>query len=220
MACHEEAHGHAAVQARALVLQGRVSLHRGDLRGAFALAAGAERAAGDDALAGAELAALMTHLTFFSGSYTASLQHAERAVELSDRSGDLSLRLFARRMGCLAFGNLGVPDLRERVEEPLRLAVEAGEPWQEALSRNDLGHNLMERDLLDDAERELERGLALARGTRFGLGVLLCTRGEVRARAGRPHEALADCSEAIEHTAVATTATRTRTCSAWRCWPR
>ncbi len=196
--CHEEAHEDPVLRARALIVEGCVSLHRGDLRGAFALAAAAEASAGDDPYAGAELAALMTHLTFFSGSYSASLQHAERGVELADRTGDLSLRLFARRMGCLAFGNLGVPDLRERLEDTLRLAVEAGEGWQEALSRNDLGHNLMEHGELEAAEAELERGIALARGTTFGMGVLLCTRGEVRARAGRSEEALADTSRAIE----------------------
>jgi diguanylate cyclase (GGDEF)-like protein len=199
--CREAADAGAPLRARALILQGCVSMHRGDLRGAFALAAEAEATTGDDLTARAELAALMTHLTFFSGSYTTSLQQAERAVELADRTGDLSLRLFARRMGCLAFGNLGVPDLGERLADTLHLAIEAGERWQEALSRNDLGHHLMEHGELDAAERELNRGLALAGGTSFGLGVLLCTRAEVRVRAGRPDEALADSSAAIAHVA-------------------
>src|SRR4051794_33070385 len=58
--CAEQGRGHLsrALQSRALSLQGAVSLHRGDLGGAFALAAEAERVAGHDLHARAELAAL------------------------------------------------------------------------------------------------------------------------------------------------------------------
>ncbi len=203
IACHAESLSlqHGPLSSRSLVLQGCVSLHRGDLRGAFSLAAEAERDAGDNAHAGAELAALMSHLTFFSGSYAASLEQAERAVALADRTGDPSLRLFARRMGCLAFGNLGVPDLTSRLHETLLLAVEAHEPWQEALSRNDLAQNLMERDDHAGSALELERAIAIAEGisgpNRFALGVLLCTRSELGARTGRPADGLADADAAI-----------------------
>ena len=79
---HEQAlmHGDAALQARALALQGMITMHRGDLRGAFGLAAEAGRAAGEDCRAGAELAALKAHLDFFSGSYASALAQAELAV--------------------------------------------------------------------------------------------------------------------------------------------
>ena len=107
---HARAHDDGPLQGRALALQAMISMHRGDLRGAFALAAEAERGVGDDARAGAELAALKAHLDFFSGSYASSLEEAERATELADRTADAGLRLFARRMGCIAFGNLGVAD--------------------------------------------------------------------------------------------------------------
>src|SRR4051794_32978215 len=66
-----------ALQSRALSLQGAICLHRGDLRGAFVLAAEAERLAGEDRHAQAELAALNTHLHFFSGSYAESMRHGE-----------------------------------------------------------------------------------------------------------------------------------------------
>jgi diguanylate cyclase (GGDEF)-like protein len=195
--------GNGSLRARALALQGMVGLHRGDLRGAFALAAEAERAAGDDPRAGAELAALKAHLDFFSGSYAASLAQAELAVVLADRTGDPSLRVFARRMGCIAFGNLGVADWPERLDATLRLAVESGERWEEALSRNDLAHLRMEQGDLDAAEREITRGIelaeALAPSNRFALGVLHCTRTEMRVRAGRPLDGLADAERAIEH---------------------
>ncbi|MET0685597.1 MAG: GGDEF domain-containing protein [Solirubrobacteraceae bacterium] len=191
------------LQARALALQGLISLHRGDLRGAFALAADAEREAGNDDRAGAELAALMTHLDFFSGSYAAALGHAERAIALADLTGDATLRVFARRMGCIAFGNLGVPDWPDRLEATLALAVESGERWEEAMSRNDLAHLRMEQGDLAAADVEIERGIALAAAlapaNRFALGVLHCTRTEMRTRAGRPEEALADADVAIGH---------------------
>ena len=195
--------GDRVLQSRALTVQGLVTLHRGDLRGAFDLAADAGRVAGEDALAGAELAALKTHLDFFSGSYAAALTQAELSVELADRTGDPSLRVFARRMGCIAFGNLGVADWPERLDATLALAIEAGEPWEEALSRNDLAHLRMEQGDLDAAEREISRGIelahALAPHNRFALGVLHCTRTEMRVRGGRPDEALADADLAIGH---------------------
>ena len=109
---HERARaaGDGPLRARALALQGACSLHRGDLHGALALAADGDLHAGDDPYPRAELAALKSHLNFFSGSYAAALAEAELAVELADRTGDLGLRVFARRMGCVVFGNLGVAD--------------------------------------------------------------------------------------------------------------
>src|SRR5918995_4379471 len=130
---HEHAHARddGPLQGRALALQGMISMHRGDLRGAFALAAEAERGVGDDARGGAELAALMAHLDFFSGSYASSLRQAELATELADRTEDAALRVFARRMGCIAFGNLGASDWSQRLDATLALAVASGERWEE-----------------------------------------------------------------------------------------
>ena len=109
------------LRARALALQGTISLHLGDLHGALALAAEGDLHAGEDAFPRAELAALKSHLNFFSGSYAAALAEAELAVELADRTGDLLLRVFARRMGCVVFGNMGVADWPERLQELLAL---------------------------------------------------------------------------------------------------
>src|SRR6476469_9784144 len=87
------ARGDHATRARALALQGIVSLHLGDLHGALALAAEGDLHAGEDAFPRAELASLKSHLNFFSGSYAAALAEAELAVELADRTGDLLLRV-------------------------------------------------------------------------------------------------------------------------------
>src|ERR1700739_4894764 len=85
--------GEDALCTRALALQSVISLHRGDLRNAMALALEAERQmqSGTDAVARAELAAVNSQLSFFTGSYTDALRHAELAIELADSTGDAPL---------------------------------------------------------------------------------------------------------------------------------
>ena len=202
--CQEQARlaGADALQSRALALQGAVSAHRGDLRGAFALAARAERLAGDDLRASAELAALNTHLHFFSGSYSESLRLAREAVELSDRTGDPALRLHARRMACLAFGNVGIDGLEERLEELLALAGEAGSPWEQAIAHNDLAHLRMTQGRLAAAQKHLATGIRLAARLTpadFVLGLLHATRSELRLAAGSGPAALAAAERSIAH---------------------
>jgi hypothetical protein len=68
----------------------------------------------------------------------------------------------SRRMGCIAFGNLGVADWPERLDATLVLAAESGERWEEALSRNDLAHLRMEQGDLAAAEDEIARAIAIA----------------------------------------------------------
>ena len=109
-------------RARALALQGCVSLHRGDLRGAFALAAEAEREAGDDPCAGAELAALRAHLNFFSGSYAASLA--------AGRAGGRARRPHRRRLAA----RVRPPDGLPRLRQPRRRRL-AGAPRRDARAR-------------------------------------------------------------------------------------
>jgi two-component system, cell cycle response regulator len=193
--------GHAALQSRALALQGAVTLHRGDLRGAFELAVEAEPHAADDA-AHVEVAGLKAHLSFFSGSYAEALREAERAIAHADRDGDRDLRIFARRAACLVFGNLGVAEWPEQLAGLLELTIAAGDRWQEAISRNDLACHLQEVGDAAAAEAEIQRGLAVARSlpsdrNRFALGVLHSTRSDIGLLAGRAEEALADAELAI-----------------------
>ncbi len=205
--CHEHARsaGDAGLRARALALQGSVTLHRGDLAGAVALAADAERQAGlgDSDVAHAEVAALKGHLSFFSGSYADAVAQAERAIELADRDGDLALRIFARRAACLVLGNVGDRGWPERLDELLALSVESGNRWEEAISHNDLGCLHQNEGEVEAAESHLEQGLAIARElggrNRFALGVLHSTRSDLRLVAGRAEEALADAETALGH---------------------
>src|SRR6202035_4082388 len=107
----------ATLCARARALQGAVSLHRGDLGGALELLVAAERYCerSNDAAAGAEVAALKAQLSFFTGSYTEALSHAELSVRLADDAKDRDLRMYARRTTCLVFGNVGIGDWGERL---------------------------------------------------------------------------------------------------------
>ncbi len=204
--CYELASsaGDEVLCARASALQGMVSLHRGDLRGALARAVDAESHAEGtrSAHAHAEVAALRAQLSFFTGSYTEALHHAELAVERADASQDLALRVYARRATCPVFGNVGVPDLRRRVEELLALAIESGDPWEESISRNDLACNLQWEGDLEGAARELELALAAARrveaANSFALGVIHSTRADLRLLRGSPEDALADAELSLE----------------------
>jgi diguanylate cyclase (GGDEF)-like protein len=190
--------------ARAFALQGMVSLHRGDLRGGFALAMEAERhlQASEDALAHAEVAALKAQISFFTGSYAEALRHAQLAVEHADAVRDLELRVYARRATCPVFGNVGVPDLRERIEELLALTIELGSPWEEAISRNDLACYRQQQGDHAAAVSELDRALAAAARVEgandFALGVIYSTRADIQLLLGRPEDALADAERSIE----------------------
>jgi diguanylate cyclase (GGDEF)-like protein len=200
--------GHPALRARALALQTLITVHGGGLRAGFALAAGAEvdAEAGGDPTATVEVAAMNAVLAFFSGSYRDALRQAERCVAIADATGDLPLRIFARRSACMVLGNLDVPEWPDRLREQLELAVAAGDRWDEAISHNDLGHLRMACGDDAGALRHVGRGLEIAAGlgprNRFALGVLTCTRADVHLAAGRTAEALADARTAKAHLCV------------------
>jgi diguanylate cyclase (GGDEF)-like protein len=202
--CHETGRSLAddGLCARA-ALQGAVSLHRGDLPGALALAVEAERYCGDslDPAVRVEVAALKAQLNFFTGSYADALREAESALQFADQGHDADLRTYARRATCLVFGNVGVPDWKERLEELLALTVDLDNGWEEAISRNDIACYLQEVGELEAAEREIERGLQVAHRlstrNRFALAVLHSTRADIRLLAGRAEEALEDAGRAI-----------------------
>jgi diguanylate cyclase (GGDEF)-like protein len=193
----------ACLCARARALQGAVGLHRGDLPGALALAVEAQHYAqrSTDAAASCEVAALKAQVSFFSGSYADALREAELSVALADRSEDRDLRIFSRRATCLVFGNVGVSDWKQRLDELLRLSIAAGNPWEEAISRNDLACYMQETGDLEGAEREIERAMAVAHAVSgpnsFALGILHSTRADIHLLGRRPEAALRDAEDAI-----------------------
>lgn len=189
---------------RAFALQGMVSLHRGDLRGGLALSMEAERhaQASLDAVVSAELAALKAQISFFTGSNAEALRHAQLAVDHADAARDLELRVYARRATCPIFGNMDVPDLRDRIEQLLELTIESEHPWEEAISRNDLACYLQQQGDLGKAASEIDRALVAAHrvdgANSFALGVIHSTRADIRLLLGRAEDALVDAERSIE----------------------
>ena len=189
--------------ARARALQGAISLHRGDLRGALELVVEAERyseGAGDPA-ARAEVAALKAQVCFFTGSYGEAVSNAELAVQTAERTQDLDLQMYARRATCMVLANVRVPDWPARLEELLALTIDSGDRWEEAISRNDLACYLQEQGELEAAELEIGRALdvahAITSGNRFALAIIHSSRADIRLLAGRAQEALEDSERSI-----------------------
>jgi diguanylate cyclase (GGDEF)-like protein len=204
--CEREARSlrRGADVARALAIQGLITLHQGDMSSAFQLAAAgeAEAEAAQDDTATVEVAALGAHLNFFAGSYPEALRHAERGIAVADWTGDLALRIYARRCGCMVLGNLEAPEWPQRLEELLSLSQEGADRWEEAVSRNDFGHYRMTLEDFPGALEQIDRGLELAAGlapnNRFVTGLLTCTRAEILLAAGRSDEALAHVRTATD----------------------
>ena len=88
-------------------------------------------------------------------------------------------------MGCVVFGNLGVADWPERLQALLAMTIEAGEPWEEAMSRNDLGHLRMEQGDAAEAEAELARAEWVAKSLAPN-NLLRARRDPLHARRGAP----------------------------------
>ena len=204
--CYEQARAlqDDALSARARALEGAVSLHRGDLRGAVELLVDAERHAerGDDLAARAEVATLKAQVGFFTGSYAEALSDAELAVVLSDQAGDVMLRIQVRRATCIVFGNLALRDLRVKLDELLELTAASGERWEEAISRNDLACYHQGNGDLEQAELEIDRALEVAQSitdddNTFARAIIHSTRADIRLLGGRAAEALVDAERSI-----------------------
>jgi diguanylate cyclase (GGDEF)-like protein len=123
---------------------------------------------------------------------------AARGIYYEDPAGAL-----ADAIRCCEVGrSLGDDDLRDRIEGLLELTIAGEDPWEEAVSRNDLACFLQQHDDLDAAASELERALAAARrvdgANSFALGVIYSTRADLRLLTGSAEDALADAERAIE----------------------
>jgi diguanylate cyclase (GGDEF)-like protein len=179
-----------------------IALHRGELSTAFRLTAAAEALvdAERDDTATVEVAALGAHLNFFTGSYAEALRHAERGIAVSDRSGDLALRIYSRRCGCMVLGNLEVPEWTSRLDELMELSRASGDAWEEAVCRNDYAHYQMTLADYDGAFEQLALGLELVDqlpANRFVIGLLKATRSEVYLRSGDADAALSESRAAM-----------------------
>jgi diguanylate cyclase (GGDEF)-like protein len=188
---------------RALALEGHVALHRGDIRSGLALVLEGERVLGgreDCPTAQSEVSALRAQVSFFTGAYSHALANAERAIEFADASGDIDMRIFARRAAFIVFGNVTVRELDKRLDELLELTVDAGDTWEQAITYNDIA---CYRDATGDPENArvaIERAVALAsmtRPNRFALAVIHSTRADIELSAGNPAAALTDAERSL-----------------------
>jgi diguanylate cyclase (GGDEF)-like protein len=204
--CAQQAHtlDQPGLAARALALQGHVALHRGDIRSGLALALEAERqldrAARADHVAGAEVAALRAQVSFFTGAYSDALTNAERSIEFADTTADVHLQIFARRAAFIVFGNVTVRELDRRLDELLELTAEAGAPWEEAITYNDIACYRESVGDVDGAREAIDRAHAIATGTspnRFALAVIHSTRADIELSAGNAQAALADAERSL-----------------------
>ena len=204
--CNQQAGslGEQTLVARALALEGHVALHRGDIRSGLALVLEGERLLGgreDNPTAQAEVAALRAQVSFFTGAYSHALANAERAIEYADASGDIGLRIFARRAAFIVFGNVTVRELDKRLDELLDLTVEAGAVWEQAITYNDIACFQEATGDTADARVSIDRALALASMTRpnhFALAVIHSTRADIELSAGNPAAALTDAERSLE----------------------
>ena len=205
MRCHQAtlALGDSALAARAIAMQGQVALHRGDVRGGLRLSLEAERLIGgdDDETALAEIAALRAEVSFFTGAYSEALLHAERSLAHADQSGDLSLRIHVRRAAFIVFGNVAVRELDSRLHELLEMAVEAGDPWEEAITYNDIACFHEANDNAQAAREAITRAMDLVQAAvpnRFARAVIHSTSADIWLRAGEPQQALDDAERSLE----------------------
>jgi diguanylate cyclase (GGDEF)-like protein len=204
--CNDKAKtlGDKPVRARALALEGHVALHRGDIRSGLALVLEAEQmlvgSADEQRVAQSEVAALRAQVSFFTGAYSHALSNAERAIEFADASGDIHLRIFARRAAFVVFGNVSVRELDRRLDELLDLTVEAGAVWEQAITYNDIACFRESVGKPELARQAIDRALALAsmaRPNRFALAVIHSTRADIELRSGNPAAALADAESSL-----------------------
>jgi diguanylate cyclase (GGDEF)-like protein len=203
--CNQQAGslGESTLVARALALEGHVALHRGDIRSGLALAMEGEQLLGgreDCPIAQSEVSALRAQVSFFTGAYSDALSNAERAIEFADGSGDVDMRIFARRAAFIVFGNVTVRELDKRLDELLDLTVEAGDMWEQAITYNDIACYREATGDPDNARVAIERALALASMTRpnqFALAVIHSTRADIELTAGNPAAALADAERSL-----------------------
>ena len=203
--CNQQAGslGESKLVARALALEGHVALHRGDTRSGLALALEGERVLGGSdecPVAQSEVSALRAQVSFFTGAYSHALANAERAIEFADASGDINLRIFARRAAFIVFGNVSVRELDKRLDELLDLTVEAGEMWEQAITYNDIACYQEATGDTENARVSIDRALAIASLTRpnhFALAVVHSTRADIELSAGNPAAALKDAERSL-----------------------
>ncbi len=188
---------------RALALEARVAIRRGDLERALAVLLEAEPiVAGCDAAdLAAEVALASARLTFYSGGYREALERVEEAMAIADAHDLTRVRLDARTHLSLVLGSLGLPECLDVARELVALSSQAGLVYEEAAARNDVAYSLYAAGEVEAAAREIEPAIVLASSLgadgRYALAYALGTRADIRLASGDAEGALADADEVL-----------------------
>jgi diguanylate cyclase (GGDEF)-like protein len=203
LAAAARASGEARLVGRALALEARVAIRRGDLEHALALLLDAEPLlAGCDAPdLVAEVAVASARLTFYSGGYREALERIEAAVTLADAHGLDRVRVDARMHQSLILGSLGLPECIDVARELVGITSGLGLVYEEASARNDVAYSLYASGDAATAAVEIEPAIALAFSLgdagRCALAYALGTRADIRLATGDPDGALSDVDEVL-----------------------
>jgi diguanylate cyclase (GGDEF)-like protein len=188
---------------RALALEARVAIRRGDLERALAVLLDAEPLlAGCDAPdLVAEVTVASARLTFYSGGYREALERIEQAVAIADRADLARVRLDARSHLSLVLGSMELPECLGVARELVTLSHQLGYAYEEAAARNDVAYSLFTAGELEEAAVEvgpaIELAASLGDSGRYALAYSLGTRADIRLATGDASGALSDVDEVL-----------------------
>ena len=195
--------GEPRLTGRALALEARVAIRRGDLERALTVLLEAEPllARSDAPDLAAEVAVASARLTFYSGGYREALERVEEAIVIADANGLDRVRADARSHLSLVLGSMELPECLDVARELVVLTHELDLPYEEAAARNDVAYSLYTSGDVDGAAIEVEPAIELAASLgdagRYALAYALGTRADIRLFTGDALGALADVDEVL-----------------------
>jgi signal transduction histidine kinase len=188
---------------RALALEMRVAIRRGDFERALELVVEAEQflACSDAPELFAELTLAIAALTFNSGGYHDGLARAEEALAVADEHALERAMLDARGNLVWMLGSMGLPESLDVARDMAALARKLEQPYDEARARNDIAYNLFKIGQFEDAAAEIEPAIEMAKSLgpsgRYAVAYALGTRADIRLSSGDARSALADADEVL-----------------------
>ena len=203
LASPAKASGDNCLVGRALALEARVAIRRGDLERALAVLLDAEPllALCDAPALVAEVAVASARLTFYSGGYRDALERIEEARSIADEHGLDRVRLDASSHLSLVLGSMELPECLDVARDLVTLSHELDYPYDEATARNDVAYSLYRAGDVEAAAVEVEPAIELAASLgdagRYALAYSLGTRADIRLSTGDALGALADVDEVL-----------------------
>jgi diguanylate cyclase (GGDEF)-like protein len=188
---------------RALALEARVAIRRGDLEGALAVLLRVEPmlACCDAPDLVSEVALASARLTFYSGGYREALERIEEAICIADEHRLDRVRVDARMHLSLVLGSIDTTACLDAARELVAVSIDTGSTYDEATARNDVAYSLYVEGDLEGAAAGIEPAIELAASLgddgRYALAYCLGTRADIRLGSGDPTGALEDCDDVL-----------------------